>query len=105
MELAVIKSGGKQYLVSPGQKIQIEKIEKKGEIVFDQVLLLVKDDKIKIGKPLVEKVKVIGKILGKKKGEKIVILKHRPRSSYRVKKGHRQTYTLVEISKFQISSK
>ena len=105
MELAVIKSGGKQYLVSPGQKIQIEKIEKKGEIVFDQVLLLVKDDKIKIGKPLVEKVKVIGKILGKKKGEKIVILKHRPRSSYRVKRGHRQTYTLVEISKFQISSK
>jgi len=101
MELAVIKIGGKQYLVSPGQKIQIEKVEKEGEIVFDQVLLLVKDEKIKIGKPVVEGAKVIGKILGEEKGKKIVILKHRPRSSYRVKKGHRQTYTLVEISKFQ----
>jgi large subunit ribosomal protein L21 len=104
MELAVIKTGGKQYLVSPGQKIQIEKVEKKGEIVFDQVLLLVKDEKIKIGKPMVEGAKVIGKILGEEKGKKIVILKHRPRSSYRVKKGHRQIYTIVEISKFQTSN-
>ena len=97
MEIAVIKSGGKQYLVSPGQKIQIEKIEKEGKIVFDQVLLLVKNEKIKIGKPLVEGAMVTGKILGEKKGEKILILKHRPRSSYKVKKGHRQTYTEVEI--------
>jgi large subunit ribosomal protein L21 len=104
MELAVIKTGGKQYLVSPGQKIQIEKVEKEGEIVFDQVLLLVKDEKIKIGKPVVEGAKVIGKILGEEKGKKIVILKHRPRSSYRVKKGHRQIYTIVEISKFQASN-
>jgi large subunit ribosomal protein L21 len=104
MELAVIKTGGKQYLVSPGQKIKIEKIEKNKEIVFDQVLLLVKDEKIKIGKPFVGNAKVIGKILGEEKGEKIVILKHRPRSSYRVKKGHKQTYTIVEISKFQTSN-
>jgi large subunit ribosomal protein L21 len=104
MEMAVIKTGGKQYLVSPGQKIQIEKVGKEGEIVFDQVLLLVKDEKIKIGKPVVEGAKVIGKILGEKKGKKIVILKHRPRSSYRVKKGHRQIYTIVEISKFQTSN-
>ena len=97
MEVAVIKSGGKQYLVFPGQKIQIEKIEKEGKIVFDQVLLLVKNEKIKIGKPLVEGARVTGKILGEKKGKKILILKHRPRSSYRVKKGHRQIYTEVEI--------
>jgi large subunit ribosomal protein L21 len=101
MELAVIRSGGKQYLVSPGQKIQIEKVEKEGEIVFDQVLLLVKDEKIKIGKPLVEGAKVIGKVLGEKKGKKIVTLKHRPRSSYKVKKGHRQIYTEVEILKIE----
>jgi large subunit ribosomal protein L21 len=99
MELAVIKTGGKQYLVYPGKKIQIEKIEKEGEIVFDQVLLLAKGEKIKIGKPLVEGAKVIGKILGEKKGKKIVILKHQPRSSYRVKKGHRQIYTEIEITK------
>jgi large subunit ribosomal protein L21 len=104
MELAVIKTGGKQYLVSPGKKIQIEKIKGEGEIVFDQVLLLAKDEKIEIGKPIVEGAKVTGKILGEKKGKKIVILKHRPRSSYRVKKGHRQIYTIVEISNFQISN-
>jgi large subunit ribosomal protein L21 len=102
MELAVIKTGGKQYLVSPGQKIQIERLEvKRNEIVFDQVLLLSKDGKIKIGKPLVEGAKVIGKILGEKKGKKIIILKHRPRSSYRVKKGHRQILTEVEITKIE----
>jgi large subunit ribosomal protein L21 len=105
MELAVIKTGGKQYLVFPGQKILIEKVKEKDEIIFDQVLLLVKDGKIEIGMPRVEGAKVVGKVLGEKKGEKIVILKHRPRSSYRVKKGHRQTYTIVEISKFQFSNK
>ena len=102
MEFAVIRTGGKQYLVFIGQKIQIEKVKKKEEeINFDEVLLLVKNDKVEIGKPLVEGAKVIGKILGEKKGKKIVILKHRPRSSYKVKKGHRQIYTIVEISKFQ----
>jgi large subunit ribosomal protein L21 len=102
MEFAVIRTGGKQYLVFIGQKIQIEKVKKKEEeIIFDEVLLLVKNDKVEIGKPLVEGAKVIGKILGEKKGKKIVILKHRPRSSYKVKKGHRQIYTIVEISKFQ----
>jgi len=101
MEFAVIKTGGKQYLVSPGQKIEIEKINKEGEIVFDQVLLLAEGEKIKIGKPLVKGAKVIGKILGEKKGKKIVILKHRPRSSYRIKKGHRQPLTEVEILKIE----
>ena len=101
MEFAVIKTGGKQYLVYPGQRIKIEKINKEGEIVFDQVLLLVEGEKIKIGKPLVEGTKVIGRVLGEKKGKKIVILKHRPRSSYRVKKGHRQTYIEVEILKIE----
>jgi large subunit ribosomal protein L21 len=103
MELAAIKIGGKQYLISPGQKIKIEKIDKKEgeEIVFSEVLLLQKGEKLKIGKPLVEGAKVIGKILGEKKEKKIVILKHRPRSSYKVKKGHRQIYTIVEISNLQ----
>jgi large subunit ribosomal protein L21 len=103
MEFAVIKTGGKQYLVFPGQRIQIERTKEKGgeEMIFDEVLLVAKDGKVEIGKPLVEGAKVIGKVVGEKKGKKIVILKHRPRSSYRVKKGHRQIYTIVEISNFQ----
>jgi len=102
MEFAVIKTGGKQYLVSPGQKICVERIKKtEKEIIFDQVLLLVKDNVMKIGKPTVEGAKVVGKILGEKKGKKVVILKHRPRSSYRLKKGHRQIFTEVEILKIE----
>lgn len=103
--LAVIKTGGKQYLVEPGQKIKVEKIEKKEgeEIIFSEVLLLEKDGKVEIGTPLIEGAKVIGKILGHGKGKKITILKHRPRSSYRVKKGHRQLFTEVEILKIVFS--
>jgi large subunit ribosomal protein L21 len=106
MELAIIKSGGKQYLVSPGQKIKIEKIEKKEgeEIIFPEVLLLKKGKKLEIGRPLVEGAKVVGKVLKQSKGEKVIVFKHRPRSSYRVKRGHRQNYTIVEISNFQTSN-
>jgi large subunit ribosomal protein L21 len=103
MELAVIKTGGKQYLVYPGQKIKIEKIDKREgeEITFSEVLLLKKGKKLKIGNPLVEGAKVIGKILKQSKGEKVIIFKHRPRSSYRVKKGHRQVFSEVEVLRIE----
>lgn len=99
MDLAVIKTGGKQYLVSPGQKIKIEKVDKKvgSEISFNEVLLLKKGEKIEIGNPLVKGAKVIGKILKHGKGEKITVLKYKPKTRYRVKKGHRQLFTEVEI--------
>jgi len=63
MSLAVIKTGGKQYIVSPQDKIKIEKIDKKEgeEVIFDQVLLVEKDDKILIGNPLVKGAEVKGK--------------------------------------------
>ena len=104
MDLAVIKTGGKQYLVSPGQKIKIEKIDKKegSEIDFKEVLLLKKGEKIEIGNPLVKGVKVIGKVLKQGKGEKITVLKYKPKTRYRVKKGHRQPFTEVEILKIGI---
>jgi large subunit ribosomal protein L21 len=103
MELAVIKTGGKQYLVSPGQKIKIEKIDKREgeEITFSEVLLLKKGRNLKIGNPLIEGAKVIGKVLKQSKGEKVIIFKHRPRSSYKVKRGHRQIFTEVEILKIE----
>jgi len=104
MDLAVIKTGGKQYLVSPGQKIKIEKIDKKegSEIDFKEVLLLKKGEKIEIGNPLVKEAKVTGKIIGQGKGKKITILKYKPKTRYRVKKGHRQLFTEVEILKIEI---
>ena len=102
--LAVIKTGGKQYLVAPKDKIQIEKIDKKEgeEIVFDEVLLMEKGRKIEIGTPLIKGVKVIGKILKQGKGKKVIIFKYKPKKRYKVKKGHRQPFTEVEIIKIEV---
>ncbi len=101
--LAVIKTGGKQYLVSPDKKIKIEKldIEAGKEVVFDQILLLEKNKKIEIGTPLVDGAKVIGKVLSHGRGKKLIVFSYRPKKRYRRKKGHRQSFTQVEITKIE----
>ena len=101
--LAVIKTGGKQYLVSPGKKIKIEKIEgKEGkEITFKQVLLVEKNKKLEIGTPLVKGAKVVGKVLSQGKGKKVIILKYKPKTRQKTKKGHRQLFTEIEITKIE----
>lgn len=103
--LAIIKTGGKQYIVSPGDKIRIEKIEgKEGkEITFKEVLLLEKGKKLEIGYPLVKEAKVIGKVLKQAKAKKIIVFKYRPKKRYKLKKGHRQPFTEVEILKIETS--
>ena len=110
--LAIIKTGGKQYLVKPRQKIKIDppallreamrigKIEGK-EIIFDEVLLLEKDKKLEIGTPLVKGAKVIGKVLGRRLTKKVIIFKYKPKKRYKVKKGHRQPFIEVEILKIE----
>lgn len=114
--LAVIKTGGKQYLVSPGQKIKIEKIVEKRlqparrppverapgqEVVFKDVLLLEKGRKIEIGTPFIKGAKVTGKILRHGKAKKVIIFKYKAKKRYKVKKGHRQPFTEVEIIKIE----
>ncbi|MFA6251821.1 MAG: 50S ribosomal protein L21 [Candidatus Paceibacterota bacterium] len=98
--IAVIKTGGKQYKVAPGQKIKIEKIEKQeGETVtFDEVLLIGDEKIVDIGTPKIEGAKVNAKVLKQDKGEKIIIFKYKPKKRYKVKKGHRQFFTEVEIT-------
>lgn len=98
---AVIKTGGKQYLVALGDKIKIEKVDKKEgeEIIFNEVLLIEKGGKLEIGTPLVPGAKVIGKVIKQGKGKKIIVFKYKPKKRYRVKKGHRQPFTEVEITK------
>lgn len=99
--LAVIKTGGKQYIVSPGQKIKIEKIDKKegDEVVFSEVLLLEKGKSLEIGTPLVKGTKVVAKVLKQGKTKKVIVFKYKPKTRYKVKKGHRQPFTEVEILK------
>lgn len=99
--LAVIKTGGKQYKVKVGDKIKIEKLEGKegAKIIFDQVLFLGDDKKATAGTPLVKGAKVEGKILKTAKSKKVVGIKFKPKKRYKVKFGHRQTMTEVEITK------
>jgi large subunit ribosomal protein L21 len=99
MNIAIIKTGGKQYKVSSGQKIKIEKIEgKEGDsVVLDDVSLVADEKDVKIGQPKVEGAKVTAKILKQDRAEKITIFKYKAKKRYSVKRGHRQPYTLVEI--------
>ncbi|MGB2762043.1 MAG: 50S ribosomal protein L21 [Minisyncoccales bacterium] len=100
---AVIKTGGKQYLVEPGTKLKIEKLDAKEEkeITFKEVLLLEKNKKLEIGTPFVKGAKVIGKILKQGKGKKVIIFKYKAKKRYRKKTGHRQLFTEVEILKIE----
>ncbi len=97
--LAVIKTGGKQYLVSPKDKIKIEKLdaEEGKEINFSEVLLISKGKTIKIGYPLVKGAKVKAKVIKQDRAKKIIIYKYKAKKRYKVKKGHRQPFTEVEI--------
>ncbi len=101
---AVIKTGGKQYLVEPGKKIKIEKLnsEEGKEISFSDVLLLEKNKKLEIGNPLVKGAKVMGKVLKQGKDKKVIVFKYKPKKRYRKKTGHRQNFTEVEINKIEI---
>jgi len=104
MDFAIIKTGGKQYLVSPGEKIKIEKLEEKEgeEVIFDQVLLVKKGKKTEIGTPQVKKAQIKGKVLAQGKRKKVVVFKYQASKRYHVKKGHRQPFTEVEIEKIDI---
>jgi len=98
--LAVIKTGGKQYLVQPGDKLKIEKLDQKeGEqIIFSDVLLVEKDKKLEIGNPLVQDASVEAKVLSQGKGDKIIVFKYKAKKRESRKIGHRQPYTEVEIT-------
>ncbi len=104
--LGVIKTGGKQYLVKEGDVLKIEKIKgNPGEkIYFDEVLLFVdeKKEKIKIGNPYLKKIKVKAEILEQGKNKKILVVKYKPKTRYRRKRGYRHSYTKVRI--LEISS-
>ena len=101
MEFAVIKTGGKQYLVEPAKKIKIEKIDKEegGIFTFDEVLLIGNDKEIKVGTPFLLGAKVTATVLKQDKDEKVITFKYRAKTRYHKTIGHRQMYSLVEITK------
>ena len=101
--LAVIKTGGKQYLVKPGDKIKVEKIDKEPgkEISFDEILLLEKNKKIELGTPFVKGAKVKAEVLEQDKYKKVIVFKYKPKKRYKKKTGHRQPYSLIEIKSIE----
>jgi large subunit ribosomal protein L21 len=96
---AVIKTGGKQYRVTPGEKIKVEQIPADigSEIVLDQVLMVADGDAVKIGAPLVDGASIKATVLSHGRHDKLRIFKMRRRKHYRKSQGHRQNYTEIQI--------
>ena len=100
---AIIKTGGKQYRVAEGDEIYVEKLaaNEGDEVAFDQVLTIVNDDDVKVGKPFVECAKVTAKVEAQGKAKKILVFKYKAKSNYRRRQGHRQPFTKVVIEKIE----
>jgi large subunit ribosomal protein L21 len=100
---AIIKTGGKQYKVAEGDVITVEKLEagEGDEVTFDQVLTVVKDNDVVVGKPLVAGAKVTAKVEAQDKAKKILVFKYKAKSNYRRRQGHRQPFTKVTIEKIE----
>ena len=98
---AIFVTGGKQYKVSEGDIIYVEKlnVEAGDAITFDQVLAVLDGEASKIGTPVVDGASVSGKVVKNGKGKKIVVFKYRPKKDSKSKQGHRQPYTKVQIEK------
>ena len=101
---AVIETGGKQYKVSEGDTIFVEKlgVEEGEAVTFDKVLVVADGENVKVGAPLVEGAKVEAKVVKNGKAKKIYVFKMKRKKNYRRKKGHRQPFTKVEISKINL---
>ncbi len=97
---AIIETGGKQYKVSEGDVVFIEKleVEEGAEVTFDKVLMVGEGDAAKVGTPVVEGATVTAKAIKNGKAKKVVVFKMKRKKNERKKKGHRQPYTKVEIT-------
>jgi len=98
---AIIETGGKQYKVSAGQKIKVEKLgaEAGNKVVFERVLLKANGAEVEVGAPYVAGAKVVGKVIREARDKKKIVFRYHSKTRYRKKKGHRQHFTEVEIQK------
>lgn len=96
---AVVKTGGKQYRVTEGAVVKVEKLagEVGKNIVLDEVLMIGDDKGVKVGEPLVKDANVTAEVLEQKKDKKIIVFKKKRRHNYRRKKGHRQEITILRV--------
>lgn len=96
---AIIRTGGKQYQVAPGERLRVEKLtgDVGDTVELTDVLLVADDAEVKVGQPVVEGAKVTAQIVEQGKAKKVLIFKKKRRKGYQVKRGHRQHFTALEI--------
>ncbi|GIW41046.1 MAG: 50S ribosomal protein L21 [Candidatus Binatia bacterium] len=102
-EYAIIRTGGKQYRVEPGDVLRVEKLDRAvgQEVEFDEVLLAAREGKVEVGTPLLPRCRVLGEVLAQGKSRKVLVFKKKRRKNYRRRYGHRQPYTEVRITKIE----
>ena len=101
---AIFVTGGKQYRVTEGDVIYVEKLPNEAEetVEFDQVLAVIGEDTQAIGKPVVEGARVTAKVVKNGKAKKVIVYKMHPKKGYRRKQGHRQPYTKLQIESISL---
>lgn len=97
---AVVQTGGKQYRVAVGDRIDVERLDAEPgtEVTLDRVLMVEQDGDVKIGTPVVDGARVMANVDAQKRGKKLIVFKMRPKKRYRRKAGHRQSLTQLTIT-------
>ncbi len=101
---AIIETGGKQYRVREGDRLNVEKLSVQAgeEVAIDKVLAVVNGEEVKIGTPLVQGARVTLRVLRNGKGKKIIVFKYKAKKNYRLKQGHRQPFSQVVVEKIEV---
>ena len=102
---AVVKTGGKEYRISQGDLIRVEKMEGKvgDQVTMKDVLMVSHEDQVQVGNPLLANAVIMGEIVQQVKGKKVLTYKMKRRKNYRRTKGHRQTYTYIKVNEISLS--
>ena len=101
---AIVRTGGKQYQVTSGDQVRVEKLEGSvgDSIDLNDVLMVVDGEEVKVGRPVLDSAKVTATIAEQGRGKKVIIFKKKRRKGYRLKKGHRQSYTALKIEDISV---
>ena len=104
MKYAIVQDGGKQYRAVEGSTIEVDHFESEvgQQVDLEQVLLVVEDGNVSVGTPMVNGAKVQATVVSQVKGPKIIVFKYKPKKHYRVKTGHRQKYTRLQINSISL---
>jgi large subunit ribosomal protein L21 len=100
---AIVEIAGQQFKVEKGKKLYVHRLEQEqgADLEFDRVLLVDNDGKVKVGTPVVKDAKVIAKVLDHVKGDKVIVFKKKRRKGYKVRNGHRQYFSQIEITEIE----